>query len=91
MFNSMFQRRDTKVEIDLDSGLGTCAPIYPFVFDCDGDQEMAELLKNHFNNELEKWKKKIAKDAIFILDPEDVSELKKQLIGDWDGRNHCFK
>ena len=84
-----FVRDDTTVKINLDSDLGTCKPIYPFSFNC-GDQETAELLTRHLNEELVKFKKGIANDALCYLTPSQITKLKARLK-DWDGRKCMWK
>ena len=84
-----FYRKDTKIRIDIDSNLGTCAPIYPLSFDC-GNQETAELLVQHFNGKLEKYKTDIAKDPIYYLEPYQITAIKRKL-NNWDSRKGCWK
>jgi len=90
MFIDFIERDNTKVVIRIDSDLGTCSPVYAFSFDC-GDQEHAELLLRHLDKEWEKYQEAIAKEAYIFGQPEDISALKKWLIENWDGRNHCRK
>lgn len=88
-FNKVY-RDNTVVKIDIDSGLGTCTPIYPFSFGC-GNQETAQLLANHLREQIEKFKKSIAKEPYYHLKPEEISKLKMELINGWNARDHCWK
>ena len=87
--NPWFERDDKTVNIRIDSNLGTCRPVYIFHHNCNS-QEEAELVVRHFREESDNYKKKIAKNAILYLDPEDVSDLKRNLQ-DWSTRNHTWK
>lgn len=84
-----FRRNDKYVQLDIDSNLGTCKPVYPLFFDCD-NQENAELLKRHLNKELSKYKTEIARKALHYLDKSEISDLKKELK-QWDSRKLRWK
>ncbi|MHC4559763.1 MAG: hypothetical protein ACYS80_20925 [Planctomycetota bacterium] len=81
-------RKDNVVNLEIDSGLGTCKPIYIFVFNA-GSQEYAELLKNHLEKKLYEWKMEICKQPEMWLEPHQISELKAKLKN-WHGGKHCW-
>ena len=85
-----FIRKDCEVILHLDSGLGTCRPIYPFSYNFGSSQENAELLRRQMDKQLDMFKKHIANNATLYLDPYEISELKKELR-QWDAKQECWK
>lgn len=76
-----FYRKDrTKVAIDLNTGLNTSKPVYIFDWETS-NEDFAELLVRRFNEELEKTKVEIAKNAIDYLSDNsyELTKLKKKL------------
>ena len=77
-FIESIDRENATIKIRINSDLGTCRPIYLFTFNCH-DQETAELLTRHLREELDKFKKSIAVNSIYFLEPFELTELKKKL------------
>ena len=84
-------RDNATVNVELDSNLGTCRPIYIFKWPCGDDQQKAELLTRHFCERLTESRHYVAQNPEYFLEPEEISALKKKLVDKWDGRNHCWK
>ena len=83
-----FYRDDCIVWMKVNSNLETRNSIYYFGFTCD-NQEEAELLSKHLNNELDKWKKEMARNCTDWLECEEISSLKRGLQH-WHVGKHCW-
>lgn len=88
--NPQFYRKDTEVWVRMKHGLETCCTDYAFGRRCE-NQEEAELIAQHMNREVDKWRSKIAREAMIWLKPEEVSALKRKMQERWHGGKHCWK
>jgi hypothetical protein len=87
-----FKRDDNEVILELDSNLGTRRPIYPFTFECS-NQEQAELVKRHFEEELNKYLERVASEPwVYLAEhPKKISELKARLKNWHGGKHHWIR
>lgn len=84
-----FIRKDTSVELLIDSKLGTCKPMFPFTFH-SSSQEFAELIKNQMNKVMTEFKHNVATRPWIYLDPYEISDLKREL-SKWSVKEGTWK
>ena len=86
----MFSVSDDKSSIiaKIDCQLEVERPIYPFSFVMK-DENAALLLQERFNNVMSEHEKKIARDCLSYLEPEEISGLKRRLKN-WHGSKNCW-
>lgn len=84
------ERNGTRVILNIDIGFKIEKPILPFSWEC-GKEYIAELLKDHLLDQLDKFKKEIASKPHFYLEQEEISKLKSMLVREWNGTKHCWK
>ena len=75
---------------NIDLQTDTDKPIFPFTFRTN-DPNKSQMMVERLETIIKEEKKKFAKDLMYWLDPEEVSEIKIMLNKDWDARNHCYK
>ena len=84
------KRKETQVEMTFNSNLNTNRSFFPFTFNC-ADEEMAELTKRHFEKLFQEYTEYVAANPLEFIWDSRVSDLKKYLIENWNGRDHEYK